>query len=75
MNYLYAYAAKVRPLIDWSVDTKETIEDFDKQWGQGTCYSLKFWFEWINLKVNSPAGPMSTRQWRQLVRIWILGSW
>ena len=35
MNYLYIYAAKVRPLIDWSVDTKETIDDFEKQWGEG----------------------------------------
>ena len=35
MNYLYDYAAKVRPLIDWTTDTKETIEDFDKQWDAG----------------------------------------
>jgi len=35
MNYLYDYAAKVRPLIDWVTDTKETIEDFDKQWDAG----------------------------------------
>ena len=62
MNYLYSYAAKVRPLIDWNVDTKETIEDFEKQWGQG-----KFYFDsescfHSKIKVNSLAGLMSTRQ-------------
>jgi len=35
MNYLYIYAEKVRPLIDWSIDTKETIEDFETQWDKG----------------------------------------
>ena len=35
MNYLYTYAEKVRPLIDWSIDTKETIEDFETQWDKG----------------------------------------
>ena len=42
MNYLYNYAAKVRPLIDWSVDTKETIEDFEKQWTQGNRLDVIF---------------------------------
>ena len=39
MNYLYDYAAKVRPLIDWSIDTKETIEDFETQWDKGNSLS------------------------------------
>merc|ERR1712050_67248 len=32
LQYLYEYAEKVKPLIDWNEDLNETKNDFEKQW-------------------------------------------
>jgi len=35
MMYLYEYAEKVKPLIDFDVDVLETKKDFEEQWAKG----------------------------------------
>merc|ERR1712134_96066 len=35
MDYLYTYAEKVKPLIDWNEDLNETQTEFQKQWAAG----------------------------------------
>ena len=68
MNYLYSYAAKVRPLIDWGVDTKETIEDFEKQWTQGNLLCVFEWPRQFELRAvyNKLFRTVSRVDWRQL---------